>query len=112
MKVGHSGSYPIQKNESTSTQKTNQNSTAQGIKKNQAPSNHEVAKDSSSVRSEISPQAREFSQSKRIANQAHDVREDRVADLKSRIADGSYEIDVDAVADRLVEDHLGMSGIH
>ena len=112
MKVGHPGSYPVQKNESTSTQKTNQNSTSQGLNKNQTTVGHDSARNSGGVRSDISSQAREFSHAKKLAGQSPDIREDRVADLKKRIAEGSYEIDAENVADRLVEDHLGMSGIH
>jgi len=112
MKVGHAGSYPVQKNESTSTQKTTQNSTSQGLKKNQTAIGHDSSKNSGGVRTDLSPQAKEFSHAKRLASQSPEVREDRVADLKRRIAEGSYEIDSEAVADRLVEDHLGMSGIH
>lgn len=59
-----------------------------------------------SAKSEISPKAREFAAAKAIATQTPDVREEKVAALKRRIAEGKYEVDAMKVADRLVDDHL------
>jgi negative regulator of flagellin synthesis FlgM len=112
MKVGQTGSYPIQKNDSASTQKTAQSSSSQASKKTHATSPQEGERNTSGARTDLSAKAKEFSQAKKIASQAPDVREDRVAELKRRIADGSYQVDADSIADRLVDDHLRMSDIH
>ena len=112
MKVGHSGSYPIQKNESAPAQKTTQGAATQTAKKAQATQSQEASKNTSGARTDLSAKAKEFSHAKKIAAQTPDVREERVAELKRRIAEGSYQIDADSVADRLVDDHLRMSDIH
>lgn len=64
---------------------------------------------SGDAKAEISPRAREFSRAKEAAGKAPDVREERVADIKRRIAEGKYEVSPEAVANRLVDDHLSMS---
>jgi flagellar biosynthesis anti-sigma factor FlgM len=58
------------------------------------------------VKSEISPKSKEFSKAKEVASQAPDIREDKVAELKKRIAEKSYQVDANAIADKLVDDHL------
>ena len=55
---------------------------------------------------EISAKAKEFSKAYAAAATAPDVREDKIADLKKRIADGSYKIDNDAVADKMISEHM------
>lgn len=63
------------------------------------------------AKTEISNKSREFGHAKQVASAAPDIREDRVHDLKRRIADRSYKVDHDAIADRMVDEHLKMSGI-
>jgi negative regulator of flagellin synthesis FlgM len=64
----------------------------------------------SDTNTEISGKGKEFALAKAAATGTSDVREDRVADLKRRIADGSYKVNSEAVADRMVDEHL-KSGI-
>jgi negative regulator of flagellin synthesis FlgM len=59
----------------------------------------------------ISEKGKEFAQAKQIASDAPDVREDKVAELKRRIASGKYQIDNEAVADRMVDEHVKMHGM-
>lgn len=66
---------------------------------------------SGAVNAEISTKAKELAKAKAVASQAPDVREDKIAALKAKIAEGKYNVDADAVADRLVDDHLKMSGM-
>ncbi|MCM2280001.1 MAG: flagellar biosynthesis anti-sigma factor FlgM [Oligoflexia bacterium] len=58
------------------------------------------------ARTEISGRAKELAKAKELANAAPDVREERVAALKAKIAAGKYKVDADAVADRMVDEHL------
>jgi len=58
------------------------------------------------VKAEISNKSREFANAKAVATSAPDVRADKIAELKRRIADKSYKVDNVAVADKLVDEHL------
>jgi negative regulator of flagellin synthesis FlgM len=60
---------------------------------------------------EISAKSKEFAQAKGIATDAPDMRDEKIAELKKRISEGSYNVNPDAVSDRLVDEHLKMSGI-
>jgi negative regulator of flagellin synthesis FlgM len=60
---------------------------------------------------EVSDRAREMATARAAANDAPDVREDKIAELKARISGGRYNVDSHAVADRMVDDHIRMSGI-
>jgi negative regulator of flagellin synthesis FlgM len=62
-----------------------------------------------SVKTEISGKAKEFAQAKAVASQAPDVREDKIAALKARIAAGTYQIDANKIADKMVDDHQALS---
>jgi hypothetical protein len=115
MKVGQPGNSPVQNNEARSAKRGPYSSETQEAKHAERTEHSEkldkadgAAKNggSSGARAEISPKAREFSQAKAVASQAPDIREDRVADLKKRISEGSYRIDEDAIADRMVDEHL------
>lgn len=55
---------------------------------------------------EISEKARLMKTAFDTAKMAPDVRADRVNMLKSKIKDGSYKIDAEAVAERLIGEHL------
>lgn len=54
----------------------------------------------------ISGRAKEASKAKAIAHSSPDVDEARVAKLKAAIQNGSYKVDADKIADRLVDEHL------
>lgn len=55
---------------------------------------------------DISDQAHLMKQARDIVYASPDIRADRVSDLKRRIKDGSYKVDANAVADKLVDEHL------
>ncbi len=67
--------------------------------------------DNGSARTEISPRAKEMSQAKAAALQAPDVRENRVADLKKRIANKEYDVKPEDIADRLLREHIETNGL-
>ena len=66
---------------------------------------------------QISPEAVELAEARRkamnVAKQTSPVREDRVADLKRRIADGSYKVESGKIADGMmteaIKDHVASS---
>jgi flagellar biosynthesis anti-sigma factor FlgM len=63
-----------------------------------------------SARTEISSKAKEMAQAKQVASDSSDVRESKIAALREQIANKKYNVSADAVADKLVDDHLRMGG--
>lgn len=55
---------------------------------------------------EISARAKELASAKHLAAQAPDTREDRIAELRKKIQDKSYEVKPDAIADKMIKEHL------
>ncbi len=68
-----------------------------------------AARSASGASVEISDNARLMKRASEVAHSAPDVRKDRVTALKKSIADGTYHVDNDAIADRILEEHLGSS---
>jgi negative regulator of flagellin synthesis FlgM len=60
----------------------------------------------SSERVAISGKAKDLARAKEVAKSAPDVDEARVARLKAAIEGGSYKVDAERVADKLVDEHL------
>ena len=54
----------------------------------------------------LSPRARELAAARRALEVIPDVRTDKVADLKARIEAGTYRIDSEAIADKMLRDAL------
>jgi negative regulator of flagellin synthesis FlgM len=54
----------------------------------------------------ISSRAKDSAKAKEIAASSPDIDEAKVARLKSAIQNGSYKVDSDKVAERLVDEHL------
>ena len=59
-----------------------------------------------STNADLSIKGKEFSRAHSVASATPDVREDKIADLKKRIADGSYRVDAEAVADKMISEHM------
>lgn len=55
---------------------------------------------------EISGRAKEMANAKAAALSAPDVREDRVAELKKKIQNKEYNVSPEAIADKLLKEHL------
>lgn len=68
-------------------------------------------KGASPAQSEISAQGRDMAKAQAAAKNAPDVREEKIQKIRERIAQGRYKVDADAVADKLVDDHIKMSGM-
>ena len=68
------------------------------------------ASKSDSVKADISSKAHEMAQAKQIATDAPDVREAKVAALRDQIKNKTYNVSSEAIADKLVNDHLELPG--
>lgn len=64
------------------------------------------ASGSESVKTNLSAKGKEMAQAKSVAMQSPDVREEKIAELKKRIAEGRYNVDPQKVADKMVDDHM------
>jgi negative regulator of flagellin synthesis FlgM len=53
---------------------------------------------------EISEIGNDYNIARNAVSSAPDVRQDKVDDIKGRIQNGTYEFDMDALADKLVSD--------
>ena len=54
----------------------------------------------------ISDQAQLMKAAREMVYAAPDIRAEKVADIKRRVLDGSYKVDSEAIADKLVDEHL------
>ncbi|MCI8307537.1 MAG: flagellar biosynthesis anti-sigma factor FlgM [Lachnospiraceae bacterium] len=61
----------------------------------------------SSDKIELSSFGKELSVARQAVSEAPEVREDRVAELKSAIKSGTYDLSVDRLADKLVDKYFG-----
>ncbi len=110
MKVQSPNSQPIQSKISTSSDVAAASQAKRSEKSGDPRSVEAKTTDPTSSRPEISAKAREFAKAKEVASSAPDVREQRIADIKARIASGKYEVNSQAIADKLVDEHVS-SGI-
>jgi negative regulator of flagellin synthesis FlgM len=110
MKVGHTGSNQVQGTDTPATRQTGRGEAAGESKKaGRIVERPPVSTDD--ARPEISAKGREFAQAKAVANEAPDVREDKIADIKRRIAEGKYNVSADKIADRMVDEHISTGGL-
>jgi negative regulator of flagellin synthesis FlgM len=54
----------------------------------------------------LSPKAKEIQQAKILLGSFTDVREDKVAQIKKKIEQGTYQVEPQKLAEKLVTDHL------
>ena len=82
----------------------------QTTKPDRARATEEVAKTRSAPNpgAEISDKAKDLAKAYAVASAAPDVREDRIAELKKRIASGDYKIDSDSIADKMLGEHVSL----
>jgi negative regulator of flagellin synthesis FlgM len=69
-------------------------------------SNHSTDISIASKEVEFSPRAQQFQKAKEAALNAPDVNREKVERLKKMVQDGTYKVDADAVADRMLSEHL------
>lgn len=105
MRVNQSNSNPIQNADVGGAKQSKRTGSAQNAQKNDA-SQGVASSSSSGATANISARAREMARAKEVAGNAPDVREEKIAELKRRIAEGKYNVKPEAIADRMVDDHL------
>lgn len=116
MRVSQTDSSPIQNNNEPSntkhtkhTKKTSETGETKHTHKAAAAEESSGASEAATV--DVSSKSKEFAHAKQVASETPDVREEKIAELKRRIAGGNYHVDADAVADRMVDEHLHTSGM-
>jgi negative regulator of flagellin synthesis FlgM len=107
MRVNQSGNNPVQGAEVSNAAKTERAQKAQAKRGAQQAGGAAAAE---GAKAQISTKGKEFARAKEVATSAPDVREERIAELKRRIAAGKYQVDANAVADRMVDEHLKTAG--
>ena len=112
MRVDQSANSPVQTTPANDAKGARKTHEAKGAKEGKgAAEAHGKADSSGAANAEVSDRAREMATARAAAADAPDVREDKIAELKARIASGKYSVDPHAVADRMVDEHVRMSGI-
>jgi len=109
MRVDQSTSNAVQSGEVHGAKGAKKAHGTKGAGRAEAPSESHGAQPAANA--EVSDKARDMAAAKAAANEAPDTRDDRIAELKARIAGGKYNVDPHAVADRMVDEHIRMSGI-
>lgn len=104
MRVDPSVSQNIHSTQTDATKKSEQTAKTERARQTEQVAKTQTASSSSS---EISDKAKEFAKAHAVASATPDVREDRIAELKKRIAAGDYKVDSDAIADKMIADHGG-----
>lgn len=92
--------------QSTETKKTDK-SKLSGYEKTEGSSS---ALNNESSKTEISSRAKDMAKAKQIAADSPDVRESKIAALKEQIKNKTYQVSADAIADKLVDDHIRLTG--
>jgi len=62
---------------------------------------------SSSEKVELSSRAKDLQKVSEILKKTPDVREEKVSELKAKVANGTYQVKSKDVADKMVNEHLG-----
>ena len=97
------GSSGIQSSDTKKLEKTK----VSGYEKSE---NSVSVKKGDSANAEISSKAKDMAKAKQIASDTPDVREAKIAALKEQIQNKKYNVGADAIADKLVDDHIRMAG--
>ena len=71
-----------------------------------AASNSSSGEVLSGDRVELSPKAKEMQEAKRILGSIPDIREEKVAQIRKQIAEGTYQVDSQKIAEKMVTESL------
>lgn len=108
MKITGKGPGSIQNPETMKSSKTDGAGGVFGAKRTKAGSAPGVDIVGSS-RVEVSTRAQDMARAKELATPSDSIDEAKVARLQRLIDSGQYNVDAEAIADRLVDEHLKMS---
>lgn len=108
MKINSTANPNVQSTQTDKTQKSNQAEKTDKARQLEQARQQFKSGGSSSANTEISNRAKDAAKAHSVAATTPDVREDRVAELKRKIAEGSYKIDSDAIADKMIREHSAM----
>lgn len=108
MKVNQSGTGPVQGRETAGAKPALH---PKGARHTAAGAEGGETARGAGAKLEISEKGKEFAKVKNAANAAPEVREEKIAALRKKMAEGTYKPDNEAVADRLVDEHLKMSDL-
>jgi len=97
------GSTGIQSAETKKTDKAKLN----GYEKTDSTSS---SSNTGSANADISYRAKDMAKAKQVATDAPDVREAKIAALREQIQNKKYNVSADAIADKLVDDHIRLAG--
>jgi len=106
MKISQTTSQPIQNKPVTSSDVSAAGAAKRSEKSESPQATSAKQIDAGAAKTEISGKAKEFVKAKEVAAKAPDVRDERIAELKARIAAGKYEVNAQAIADKMVDDHI------
>lgn len=101
----------VSNNDVKSSQGASKAAAAEKAKKSSKSNSSSSTGETGDVKMNISSEAKEFARAKQIASEAPDVREAKIAELKRRIAEGKYKVEAEAVADKMITEHLQTSGL-
>ena len=109
MKITHNKVGQNLNTQDTKAEKSSEASSSSAAKKSSSASSSSAhAEGSQATKVELSPKAQDIKRIKELAQNSPDVDVNKVEKFKRMIADGSYKVDAKAVADRMVDDHLGI----
>lgn len=103
MKVSNKIGNPTQNAETAKLSKTSTEAIGEGKK---ASKTSAAFAGSSSAKVDLSQRAQDIKKAKELATPTDTINEDKVARLQKMIDEGKYKVDADAIADRLVDEHL------
>jgi flagellar biosynthesis anti-sigma factor FlgM len=106
MRVNQANSAPIQNADTAASKKAELKKAGYEVEKKSTATTTK----SDSVNAEISSKAHDMAKAKQIASDTSDVREAKIAELKEKIQNKKYDVSASAIADKLVDDHIRMTG--
>jgi negative regulator of flagellin synthesis FlgM len=112
MRVSQSGNNQVQSTETSGTRQATRTQAGTPAKKTDKPGTAATARDTGGAKSEISARGKEMARAKEVAAAAPDIREEKIAELRRRIAEGKYQTDPEAIAERMINDHVEMAGMN
>lgn len=108
MKVNSPASPSVQTTQTDQTQKAQQSAKTEKLQQIEKAKQQYTGNVASSSNAEISARAKNSAKAHAVAAATPDVREDKVAELKRKIAEGSYKIDSDEIADKMIREHSAL----